>query len=81
MKYNIGSEIEFANNFKVDCKNGKSASVVKGDKAIVSRKVDEHSGEIIYTTGDAKGLAQIINIEVDDNLDADLIAKKILSQL
>ncbi|MDF2880894.1 MAG: hypothetical protein K0R54_1451 [Clostridiaceae bacterium] len=81
MKYKIGSEIEFTNNFEVNCENGKKASIAKGDKAIVSRKVDETSGEIIYTTGNAKGLIQIINIQVDDELDADLIAKKILSQL
>lgn len=81
MIYKIGSEIEFTNNFEVNCANGRKASVIKGDKAIVSRKVDQYSGEIIYITGNAKGLIQIINIQVDDEIDADLIAKKIMSQL
>ncbi|KZL91111.1 hypothetical protein [Clostridium magnum] len=81
MKYKIGQKIEFTDNFTIEVQNGKKAKIVKGDIAIVVRKVNETSGEILYTTGEVAGLSQIISIEVDENLDADYLAKRIMEDL
>ena len=45
------------------------------------RKVDEGTGEILYLTGEAKGKSQIVAIDVDEEIDSDDIAKKIMSML
>jgi hypothetical protein len=81
MKYKIGQKIEFTDNFTIEVQNGKKARIVKGDAAMIVRKVDETSGEILYITGEASGLSQIISIEVDDNVDADYLAKRIMEDL
>lgn len=81
MKYKIGQKIKFTNSFIIDLANGKKAKIVKGDEAMVVRKVDKNSGEIVYTTGEAKGLSQTIDIDVDENVDSDYILKKIMSDL
>lgn len=81
MKYKIGQKIEFTNNFTVELEKGKKARIVKGDKAMVVRKVNENSGEIVYITGEAAGLSQIIAINVDEKVDADYIAGKIINNL
>lgn len=81
MKYKIGQKIEFTDNFTIEVQNGKKAKIVRGDIAIVVRKVNETSGEILYTTGEVAGLSQIISIEVDENLDADYLAKRIMEDL
>lgn len=81
MKYKIGQKIEFTNNFTVELEKGKKARIVKGDKAMVVRKVDENSGEIVYITGEAAGLSQIMAINVDEKVDADYIAGKIINNL
>jgi hypothetical protein len=77
----IGQKIEFTNGFIVELEKGKKAKIVKGDKAMVVRKVDEKSGEIVYITGEAAGLSQIISIDVDETVDADYIASKIINEL
>lgn len=81
MKYKIGQKIEFTDEFNIEVQNGKKAKIVKGDSAMVVRKVDETSGEILYITGEAAGLSQTISIEVDDNVDADYLAKRIMDDL
>ncbi|MBV7274863.1 hypothetical protein JMF89_10380 [Clostridiaceae bacterium UIB06] len=81
MKYKIGQKIKFTNSFVIELNNGKKAKIVKGDEAMVVRKVDKGSGEIVYTTGEAKGLSQIIDIDVDENIDSDYILKKIMNEL
>lgn len=81
MKYKIGQKIEFTNSFTVELEKGKKARIVKGDKAMVVRKVDENSGEIVYITGEAAGLSQVIAINVDEKVDADYIAGKIINDL
>ncbi|WML35048.1 hypothetical protein [Clostridium sp. OS1-26] len=81
MKYKIGQKIEFTNNFTVELEKGKKARIVKGDKAMVVRKVGENSGEIVYITGEAAGLSQVIEIDVDEKVDADYIAGKIINDL
>ncbi|MBC2581341.1 hypothetical protein [Clostridium sp. DJ247] len=81
MKYKIGQKIEFTDNFSISVEKGKNANIVKGDQAIVVRKVGNTSGEIVYVTGEASGLSQVISIEVDDNIDADLLAKRIMDEL
>lgn len=81
MQYKIGQKIQFTNNFMVEIEKGKKVRIVKGDKAMVVRKVDENSGEIVYITGEASGLSQIIAIKVDEKVDADYIAKKIINDL
>lgn len=81
MKYKIGQKIEFTNNFTVELEKGKKARIIKGDKAMVVRKVDENSGEIVYITGEAAGLSQVIEINVDEKVDADYIAGKIINDL
>ena len=48
---------------------------------MVVRKVDEKSGEIVYITGQASGLSQVISLQVDDSVDADYLAKKIMEEL
>jgi uncharacterized protein YlzI (FlbEa/FlbD family) len=81
LKYKIGEKIEFTNEFTISVANGKKAKILKGDKAMVVRKVDDNSGEIVYITGEASGLSQIISIQVDDNVDADYLAKRIMEDL
>lgn len=81
MKYKIGQKIKFTENFTIEVQNGKKVRVEKGDTAMVVRKVDETSGEILYITGEAAGLSQTISIEVDDNVDTDYLAKRIMDEL
>lgn len=81
MKYKIGHEIEFTQGFWLPLEGGKKVKVLKGDKAVVVKKIDDDSGEILYMTGEASGKSQIINIEVDDQIDADYLAKQIMEGL
>lgn len=81
MKYKIGQQIEFTAPCKIKLAKGGTAQLVKGDKAMVVRKVDDSTGEIVYITGEAKGLSQVISIEVDDSIDTDVLAEKILKEL
>lgn len=81
MKVKLGQVIKFTKDHTIQLSKGGKALVKSGDTAQVMRKVDEKSGEILYLTGMAKGLSQIIALEVDDSLDIDSIAEKILRQL
>ncbi len=81
MKYKIGQKIEFTSDFVIETDKGKKVKILKGEEAMVVRKVDKNSGEIVYVAGEAKGLSQIISIEVDDNVDADYLAKKIMEEM
>lgn len=81
MKYKIGQKIKFTENFTIEVQNGKKVRVENGDTAMVVRKVDKTSGEILYITGEAAGLSQTISIEVDDNVDTDYLAKRIMDEL
>ena len=78
MRYKIGQKIQFTNNSIIETNKGKKVTIVKGDEAMVVRRVDENSGEIVYVTGQAKGLSQTIAIEVEGEVDAEYIAKKIM---
>ncbi|EJO5348406.1 hypothetical protein NRP93_002530 [Clostridium botulinum] len=81
MKYKIGQEIEFTNSFIVELRKGGKVKVASGDKAMVVKKIDATTGEIVYTTGEAKGLSQNIQIEVDEELNEEELAKKILEEM
>ncbi|APQ76928.1 hypothetical protein EXM36_17455 [Clostridium botulinum] len=81
MKYKIGQEIEFTNSFAVELRKGGAVKVDPGDKAMIVRKIDDNTGEIVYTTGNAKGLSQNIQIEVDEALNEEELAKKILEEM
>ncbi|MDP4178222.1 MAG: hypothetical protein Q8900_07805 [Bacillota bacterium] len=81
MKIKLGQQIIFQKDHKIQVAKGGTIIVKAGDKARVVRKVDEKTAEIVYLSGEAKGLCQNIALEVDDDLDADSIAKKILEEL
>lgn len=81
MIYKIGQKIKFTSNFTIDLANGKTAKIAKGDEATVVKKIDNNSGEVVYNTGEAKGLSQILAIRVDDSIDEDYVLKKLLENL
>lgn len=81
MKVSIGQVIEFKTDHYISLDLGGKVLVKKGDKARVTKKINDITGEIIYLTGAAAGKCQELMIEVDDNIDADAIAKKILREL
>jgi len=77
----IGQVIELQETKKIQVQEGGTVTVKKGDRAQVLRKVDEGTGEILYLTGEAEGKSQIIRINVDENIDNEGIAKKIMEML
>lgn len=81
MKYKIGQKIKFTNSFTINASKGKKFKVCPGDEAMIVRKIDNAMAEVVYTKGQAKGLSQNLDIEVDDGLDEDGIAKKIMQEL
>ncbi|PJI08745.1 MULTISPECIES: hypothetical protein [Clostridium] len=81
MKVSIGQVIEFKTDHYINLDLGGKILVKKGDKARVTKKVNNITGEIVYITGSAAGKCQQLMLEVDDNIDADAIAKKILREL
>ena len=81
MKVKLGQQIQFKNNHEVEIAKGGTALVRSGDTARVVKKIDEETGEIIYLTGEAKGLSNRIPLEVDTTLDTDSIVKKIMDEL
>ncbi|WP_373897332.1 hypothetical protein ACER0A_013690 [Haloimpatiens sp. FM7315] len=81
MKVKIGKVIVFNSDHEIGIKGGGRALVKKGDKAQVLRKVDETTGEILYLSGEAKGKSQYVKIEVDDDIDVDEIARKLMEEL
>lgn len=80
-KYKIGEKIQFTQNAVIETNKGKKVKIKKGDEAMVIRKVDDECGEIVYVTGEAAGLSQVIAIEVDGELNANYFAKKIMEEL
>jgi hypothetical protein len=81
MKVKLGQQIQFKKEHKIQLAKGGTALVKVGDSARVMRKIDEETAEIVYLTGEAKGLSHKIPLEVDDNLDTDSIVKKIMNEL
>ncbi|MBU5593201.1 hypothetical protein KQI89_15740 [Clostridium sp. MSJ-4] len=81
MKAKIGQIITFKTDHKINVKSGGTALVRKGDRAQVLKKIDDTTGEILYLTGEAAGKSQYVRLEVDENIDEDAIAKKILEEL
>lgn len=81
MKVSIGQVIEFKTDHYISLDLGGKILVKKGDKARVTKKVNNITGEVVYITGAAAGKCQQLMLEVDDNIDADAIAKKILREL
>ena len=81
MKVKLGQTIEFKTARTIGLAKGGTVEVLPGDKARVVKKVDEKTAEIVYLTGEAKGLSEKILLEVDDNLDTDSIVKKIMNEL
>ncbi|NYC92757.1 hypothetical protein [Clostridium acetobutylicum] len=76
MKVSIGQVIEFKTDHYISLDLGGKVLVKKGDKARVVKKIDDITGEIVYLTGEAAGKCQHLMLEVNDDLDADAIAKK-----
>ena len=81
MKAKLGEQIRFNKPHTIPLAKGGTAKIVPGDIARVMKKVDENTAEIMYLTGEAKGLSQKILLQVDANIDADSIVKKIMSDL
>ncbi len=81
MKAKLGQIIAFRSDHKINLAKGGTVTVKKGDKAQVLKKIDDSTGQILYLTGEAAGKCQYISMEVDDNIDADTIAKKIMEEL
>jgi hypothetical protein len=81
MKVKIGQQIKFTKDHKIQLARGGNAIVKAGDKATVMKKIDNDTAEIVYLTGEAKGMSHNVALEVDDDLDYDAIAKKIMSEL
>ncbi|OPJ61559.1 hypothetical protein [Clostridium oryzae] len=77
----LGQQIRFKQNRKIKTAKGDIIEVKKGDIARVVRKIDEETAEIVYITGAAKGLAQNIAMQVDDNINVEQIAKKIMDEI
>lgn len=81
MKVKLGQQIEFKKSHYISLAKGGKAKIKVGDKAQVLRKINETTAEILYLTGEAKGLSQNIKLEVDDTLNTDSIVQKILKGL
>lgn len=79
MKFRLGQIITFNKDKKISVEGGGTLIVKSGDKAQILRKVDDETGEILYITGDAKGKSQIVSIAINDKIDSDVIADKIMS--
>lgn len=80
-KVKLGQMIRFQSDHYISLEKGGKILVKKGDTARVIKKVDEKTGEIMYLTGEAKGKYQNLMLQVEDNLDADAIAKQILNDI
>lgn len=81
MKAKIGQIISFSADRKINLKNGATVTVKKGDRAQVLKKIDDTTGQILYLTGEAAGKSQYIHMEVDDTIDEEAIAKRIMDEL
>lgn len=80
-KVKIGQMIKFQSDHYISLEKGGKVLVKKGDTARVLKRVDEKTGQIMYLTGAAKGKYQNLMLEVEDDLDADAIAKQILNDI
>lgn len=80
-KVKIGQMIRFQSDHYISLEKGGKILVKKGDTARVLKRVDEKTGQIMYLTGEAKGNYQNIMLQVEDDLDADAIAKQILNDI
>ncbi|KOF56165.1 MULTISPECIES: hypothetical protein [Clostridium] len=80
-KVKLGQMIRFQSDHYISLEKGGKILVKKGDTARVIKKVDEKTGEIMYLTGEAKGKYQNLMLQVEDDLDADAIAKQILNDI
>lgn len=80
-KVKIGQTIKFQSDHYISLEKGGKILVKKGDTARVLKKVDEKTGQIMYLTGAAKDKYQNLMLEVEDDLDADAIAKQILNDI
>ncbi|MCR3761496.1 hypothetical protein [Clostridium felsineum] len=81
MKVSIGQVIEFKTDHYISLGVGGKLLIKKGDRARVVKKIDNITGEVVYLTGEAAGKCQQLMLEVNDDLDADAIAKKIMKEL
>lgn len=81
MKAKLGQQIRFTKDYKIQLAKGGTALVKAGDTATVVRKVDKETAEIVYLSGEAKGMSQNIPLEVDDTLDVDSIVEKLRREL
>lgn len=80
-KVKLGQVIRFQSNHYISLEKGGKVLVKKGDTARVIKRVDEKTGQIMYLTGEAKGKYQNLMLNVEDDLDADAIAKQILNDI
>ena len=81
MKAKIGQHITFNKGYTIELAKGGTANVKAGDKAIVVKKIDEKTAEIVYLTGEAKDLCQNVSLEIEDSIDADYMIKQIMREL
>ncbi|MFL0252191.1 hypothetical protein ACJDT4_17395 [Clostridium neuense] len=80
-KVKLGQVIRFQSDHYISLEKGGKVLVKKGDTARVIKKVDEKTGQIMYLTGQAKGKYQNLMLDVENDLDADAIAKQILNDI
>jgi hypothetical protein len=81
MKAKLGQQIKFTQERRIKLTKGGTALIKSGDIARVVKKIDDNTAEVVYLSGEAKGMSQQIAMEVDDNLDVDSILKKIMNEL
>ena len=81
MKAKLGQQIEFKRSHFINLAKGGKSEIKAGDKARVVKKIDENTAEIVYLSGEAKGLSQHVKMEIDDSLDIDSIVNKVLKNL
>lgn len=81
MKIKLGQQIQFKNVHTISLAKGGTVQVKPGDTATVVKKIDEKTGEIVYLTGEAKGLNEKIPLDVDDSIDTDSMVRKIMNEL
>jgi hypothetical protein len=81
MKAKLGQQITFTQERRIKLAKGGTVLIKTGDTARVVKKIDDSTGEIVYLSGEAKGMSQQITMEVDDNLDVDSILKKVMNGL
>lgn len=81
MKLKLGQKIQITSDFNLELQTGGVAKVKKGDIAQIVRKIDDTTAEVVFVNGEAKGKSKNLEIEVDDDINADEIAKKIMQKI